>query len=323
MITSVARAFVLVLVVLTVVAAPGVARGDAVFTVTAPPGTYTLSKAEHAHWARVARRSGATRSRARWMAFELLLGHAWIEGEAAERGIALAPEVVEREFVASRRQTFRSRRQFRRYLRETGQTAADIKVRVRQDLLTNMIRDQVIALAAASVTDADVDEYIAEHGHERVPERRDIRIVLTRRRATAIRAKRELLRGRSWRSVARRYSIDVASRSLGGRLPDQVRGTLERRLDRAVFRAPRGRIKGPVRTQYGFYVFSVSRIEPEHFLPETVSRRMIRRNLVRQAEEAELDRFVDAFGAKWTSRTVCAEEYRASPNCANHATAAM
>jgi foldase protein PrsA len=235
----------------------------------------------------------------------------------------LAAEAVDRELAASIRDTFGNESAFRRYLRETRQTAADNKRRVRLHLLSDMIREQVIAPVAASVTEADVDEYIAANGHERVPERRDIRIVVTKRRATAVQARRELLRGRSWRSVARRYSIDAASRSRGGRLPDQARGTLERRLDRAVFRAPRGRIRGPVRTRFGFWVFRVSRIEPEHFLPEAVSRRIIHRRLVTHAEQTELERFVDAYFTKWKSRTVCAEEFRASPSCANHATAGM
>ena len=48
------------------------------------------------------------------------------------------------------------------------------------------------------------------------------------------------------------------------------------------------------------------------------SRRTIRRRLIANAEQAELDRFVEAWAAKWTSRTVCAEAYRSSRKCANH-----
>lgn len=324
MISRVATVLALALVVLLVVATPGAAGDDAVFTVTAPTGTYATSTAELTHWARVARRSSGgltSRREARWQAFELLLSFAWIEGEAAERGLALSDEIVRREFLAQKRQSFPSDRDFRRFLRDTGQTVADVERRVRLDMLSNMIRDQVVAPAAASVTDAVVDDHITKHGHERVPERRDIRVVLTKRKRTAVQAKRELLRGRTWKSVARRYSIDKATNHRGGRLRGVARGTLERRLDRAVFRAPRRRISGPVRTRFGYWLFSVTRIEPAHFLPEATSRRIIRRRLVAQAEQAELDRFVAAFTAKWTGRTVCADAYRASRNCANRATA--
>ena len=322
MISRITTVLAVASVALLVTAAPAAAAP--VFTVTAPTGTYTTSPAELAHWARIARLSafGAlTRAEARWLAFEQLLSFAWIDGEAAERGLEVSAEVVHRSFLAQRRQSFRSKRDFRRFLRDSGQTVADIERRVRLDLVTEMIREQVIAPAAASVTDAAIDEYIAKHGHEWAPERRDIRFILTEDRREAVRAKRELLRGRTWKSVARRYSLDAATNQRGGRVRGVVRGTLERRVERAVFRAPRRRIRGPVRTEFGYWVFSVSRIEPAHPLPEAVSRRIIRRRLVAVAQQAELDRFVAAFTEKWTSRTVCAEAYRASPKCANHATA--
>jgi foldase protein PrsA len=316
----VATAPLLTSVVLLVAAAPGTAGVEPVFTVTAPTGTYTPSTAEFRHWVRIARRSAlgrTTRRQARWQAFEELLNSAWIDAEAAEQGLAVSDPNVYRAFLVQKRQSFPTERDFRRFLRDTGQTLADILRRVRLDLLANMIRERAIAPATASVTDAVVDDYIARHGHERVPERRDIRIVLTRRRAPAVQAKGELLRGRTWSSVARRYSIDEATSHRGGRLPDVPRGTLVRRLDRAVFRAPSRRVRGPVRTRVGYWVFRVSRIEPAHFLPEAASRRIIRRRLVVRAQRAALDRFVDAYTAKWTSRTVCAEAYRASRKCAN------
>jgi foldase protein PrsA len=109
---------------------------------------------------------------------------------------------------------------------------------VRLDLISNLIREQIIAPVAATVTDAVVEDYIAQHGLERVPERRDIRVVITRRRHASVQAKRELLHGKSWRFVARRCSIDPATRQHDGRLPGLVRGTLQRRLELAIFRAP-------------------------------------------------------------------------------------
>jgi hypothetical protein len=154
-ISRVTTALALASVILLVTAAPGVA--GSVFTVTAPTGTYTASSAELAHWAHIARRSafGAlTRREARWQGFEQLLTFAWIDGEAAEQGLEVSAEVVHRSFLVQRRQSFPNRRAFRRYLRATGETVADIERRVRLDLLAQMIREHVIAPVAASVTDA-------------------------------------------------------------------------------------------------------------------------------------------------------------------------
>ena len=168
---------------------------------------------------------------------------------------------------------------------------------------------------AASVTDAMVEDYIAEHGLEQVPERRDVRLVLTERKATALTAKRELLRGTSWESVVARYSIDEDTRHRAGERPRVAPGKLQPRLDRAIFHAASGEITGPVRTRSGFWVFSVERIEPAHPRSQAASRRIVRRRLVKQAEQAALDRFVAAYSEKWRRRTTCAAEYRASPLC--------
>jgi SurA N-terminal domain len=180
------------------------AAGGVIFTVVGPTGTFTISAAEHAHWAEIARLSGAPRREALWQAFEQLVHFTWLEAEAAERGLALSDEAVQRELLATRRDVFPDEGAFQRFLHESGQTAADFERRVRQDLLSEAIRADVMAGVAASVTDAMVEAHIAEHGLEQVSERRDVRLVLAERKATALTAKRELLRGTRWESVASR-----------------------------------------------------------------------------------------------------------------------
>ena len=112
-----------------------------------------------------------------------------------------------------------------------------------------------------------------------------------------------------------RYSIDEASASQDGRLPSVARGTLERRLDRAVFRARVGRIVGPVRTRFGYYVVRVSRVHPGRAIPMDDAREIARNHLVSRAQQAALSAFVEEFHAKWRSRTVCAARWRSQPEC--------
>ncbi len=277
---------------------------------------YQGTAAELAHWTEVAKRSGTSPTRvAREQAFQLLVSFAWLRGEAAERGIFVTHERVVREFRRQRDMSFPNRRDYRRFLRETGQTVDDILYRVELDMLSNRIREQVVASARASVTDADVDAYLAEQGWPRIPERRDLRIVLTRTRSAAVAAKRELRGGARWSSVARRYSIDGASAEANGRVPDVRRGDLERRLQRAVFRARPRRVLGPVRTRFGYYVFRVTRIHPARDVPEAEARADARMTLEYRAEMKALDRFVAEFDAKWRTRTVCAPEWRAQRQC--------
>jgi foldase protein PrsA len=313
------RALVLALALAAAGAVPAAAQERPVFTVTAPAGVHTTTRAELEHWVRIARAAGATRAEARVQAFQVLVNNAWLTGEAAERGLTVSDEAVARAFRAQLRQSFPNRRDFRKFLRDSRQTVADILVRIRVDLLTNRIRRQVVAGAAGTVTDAAVDAYLAEHGNETIPERRDVRIVVTKRRDEAMRATRALRGGATWKSVARRYSIDEATNGSGGRLPGLARGTLERALERAIFGTRPGRIGGPVKTQFGYYVFMVSRIHPAREMSAARSRAIVRQRLVARAEERTLDRFVTDFRAKWRSRTVCAPAFVGLPECGNSA----
>ena len=117
------------------------AADGVVCTVVGPTGTHTISAAEHARWAEIARRSGMARREALWQAFEQLVHFTWLEAEAAERGLALSDEVVQRELLGTWRDAFPDWDAFQRFLQETGQTAADFERRVRQHLLSEAIRE--------------------------------------------------------------------------------------------------------------------------------------------------------------------------------------
>ena len=67
----------------------------------------------------------------------------------------------------------------------------------------------------------------------------------------------ELEDGKSFKEVAKKYSIDEASKSQGGKLPAVAKGQQEKALDEAVFKAKKGELTGPVKTQFGYYVFEV------------------------------------------------------------------
>jgi len=76
-----------------------------------------------------------------------LISGEWLELEAAERGIRVTERAVRRAFLRHKREAFPRDAVFRRFLKRTGQTEADILDRVRSDLLTERIRRQVMAKA--------------------------------------------------------------------------------------------------------------------------------------------------------------------------------
>jgi len=247
---------------------------------------------------------------------QLLISFKWISGEAAAQGITVTDAEVEHSFQEQKRQSFPKDADYQRFLKQTGQTREDILQRVRLDLLSNKLRDKVIA-GKDQVSDEAIAQYYADNESRfAVPETRDLRVVLTKREADAKRARSALEHGASWKAVAARYSIDTTSKRVGGKVPSVAKGTLDRQLDKAVFNAVEHRLVGPIRTQYGYYVFTVTRVKPGRQRPLAEVKTVIKDTLISEAQQAALDAFVRDFTARWRAKTECAKGYRTT-DCRN------
>ena len=163
----------------------------------------------------------------------------------------------------------------------------------------------------SKVSNADVQEYY-EKNKERFaqPERRDLRVVLTKTEAKAKAAKRALENGDPWQQVVKQYSIDEASKAQGGRLPAVAEGQQEKALDDAVFAARKGQIEGPVKTQFGWYVFEVGKITPASQQSLEQSQDTIKNLLRSQRQQKALDEFIKDFREEYKDKTDCADDFR-------------
>src|SRR5918997_126042 len=141
---------------------------------------------------------------------QLLVSFEWIKGEAEEMNVSVSDAEVKKSFDQQRKQSFPKDADYQKFLKDSGQSEEDVMLRVRLDLLSNKIRDEIIK-GKDKVTDAQIKDFY-EKNQERFaqPERRDLRVVLTKTRARADQAKAALEDGQSWKSVAKQYSIDEA-----------------------------------------------------------------------------------------------------------------
>ena len=115
-----------------------------------------------------------------------------------------------------------------------GQTMQDILFRVR----VNQIFKKLLAKHSAKVTPAAIPAYYDAHLTQfGTPETRDIRIVRTNSAAAANAAKAALGKGQSWNAVAKKYSVDTATKNNGGLLTGVTKGQEEQALDTAAFSA--------------------------------------------------------------------------------------
>ena len=109
--------------------------------------------------------------------------------------------------------------------------------------------------------------------------------------------------------MAKKYSIDQASKAQGGKLPAQAKGTLEKQLDEAVFKAKKGKTEGPVKTQFGYYVFTVEKITKATQQTLEQAKETIRQTLQSQNQQKALEDFSKKYSERWKKKTDCREGY--------------
>jgi foldase protein PrsA len=246
----------------------------------------------------------------------LLISFEWIQREAEEQGVEVSDEEVKKSFEEQKKQSFPKEADYEKFLKTSGQTNEDVMMRVRLDTLSNKIRDKVTK-GKDTVTDAQIKKYYEENkGQFAQPERRDLHIVLTKTKAKAEQAKAALQNGQPFKQVAKEYSIDDASKAQGGKLPAVAKGQQEKAFDTAIFGADKGKITGPIKTQFGYYVFEVDKVSAASQQTLEQAKATIKQVLASQNQQKALDTFVKDFRKKWKEQTECREGY-VTQDCKN------
>jgi foldase protein PrsA len=169
---------------------------------------------------------------------------------------------------------------------------------------------QKVTKGKDKVSNAQVQQYYEKNRSRFAqPERRDLRIVLTKTKARAQAAKAALAGGQSWTSVAKQYSIDEQSKNSGGKLPSVSQGSQEKAFDTAIFKAKKGQTVGPVKTQFGWYVFEVTKITPKDQQTLRESSASIKQILAQENQRKALETFGKDYRDRWKNATKCRDGY--------------
>jgi hypothetical protein len=112
-------------------------------------GPTAITGALYSHWLTIAEKSTAgMQPAARTLenqVLSFLISSDWIRGEAVDRRIGVSVKKVRRTFDRLRREEFTKRGEFKAFLRSSGQTIADLLMRVELNLLSQRIEQQVQA----------------------------------------------------------------------------------------------------------------------------------------------------------------------------------
>jgi parvulin-like peptidyl-prolyl isomerase len=249
-----------------------------------------------------------------------LLDIVWIQGQAEEMGITASPEEISDLLQQTISQNFRNQAEFEEFRRQSNFTQEDIRTRIRLQILSNKIQQQILD-ETPEISFSEVSDYYDASQEQFVqPASRDVRLILNEDKAKVEQAQAELEQDSSdasWERVASRFSNDPSSQANGGLRSSVTEGLLEQPLDREVFSATEGQIEGPVKTPLGWYAFEVVKITPQRTIPlDRSTAEQIRGQLTQQAQQEVFSSFIDDFGSKWRARTFCASDY-VIDRCAN------
>ena len=241
---------------------------------------------------------------------QFLIQGEWVQQEAKKRGIKVKQAEIEKALEDQKKQVFPNDKQYQQFLKTSGMTEEDVLFRVKLNELQQRLT-QDATQDAKKVSDEDISSYYDKNKKRFAqPERRDLRVVLTKSEAKAEQAKKALDSGQSFKQVVKKYSIDEASKSQGGLLPAVSEGQQEKAFDTAIFDAKKSKIEGPVKTQFGWYVFEVEKITKASQQTLDESKETIKNLLRSQRQQKALDGFVKQFREDYKDKTNCADDYR-------------
>ena len=250
---------------------------------------------------------------------QFLIQAQWVQQEAEKRDVKVTDAEVKKSFDDQKRQAFPKEADYKRFLKSSGMTEEDILFRVKLDTMQTKLTRKVTE-DKIKVTDADIKNYYEKNKKRFAqPERRDLNVVLTKTKAKAEQAKSQLNGGKSFKSVAKTFSIDQASKAQGGKLADYTKGQQgqqDKALGNAVFAAKKGELQGPVKTQFGYYVFEVSKVKKASQQSLERAKETIRNVLRQQRESKALNAFIKDFREEYKEKTNCADDFRVA-ECKN------
>jgi foldase protein PrsA len=240
---------------------------------------------------------------------QFLISAQWLLQESEKRKITASDKEVQTTFQQQKKQSFPKEADYQKFLASSGQTEADLLYRVRLSVLTNKLQ-QAIIKDKGKVTDAQISDYYNKNKKRFAqPETRDLLVVLNPKKAKAQAALKALNSGQPWKKVAKKFSTDDASKAQGGKLPNVTQGQQEKGFDSAIFSAPKGKVEGPVKTQFGYYVFKVTKVTPAKQQSLAQVKETIRNLLQSQNQQKALNDFVKDFQDGYKKKTNCAKGY--------------
>jgi len=309
---------------------PSIPSGDVILVENVPGDAGDIAEADVDHAIELAAAQGGEKTapkpgdpkydELRKTATDSLLEAAWIEGQAAEWGIEVTDAEIAKELKKVKKESFKSEAEFQKFLKESHYTPADVNDRVKIQILSTQLQEQLKEKAPAPTGGQIANYYEAAKSSQFTQKpSREVRLVVNKDLAKAKEARAALDSDNSaanWSKVAKKYSEDATTKESGGLKKNVAEGSIEEPLNKAIFRTPEGRVEGPLKSNRGYTVFEVVDSTPETVAELKSVENQIQATLAQQLEQEYFAGFVSSFSSQWTSRTFCADGF-VTERCAN------
>lgn len=309
---------------------PSIPSGDIVLVEDAPGDSGEISQADFDHaleiaaaadgQAKLPKPGSAKYEELKETALTTLLESAWLGGQAEEMGIEVSDQKIDEELKKLKKENFPTEAEFQEFVKQSKFTPADINERVRLQVLSTEIQEELKSEPPAP-SQREVENYYeaAKPTQFTKPPSRDVRLILNKEEEKAEKAMAALESGntaKDWSRIAKEFSEDPATKEKGGLQKGVVEGALEEPVGAEIFGADEGQLEGPIKAARGFYVFEVQSSEDETVEGLDKVEAQIQSQLSQQLEQEDFAAFVASFNSRWSSRTFCAEDY-VTERCAN------
>jgi foldase protein PrsA len=246
----------------------------------------------------------------------------WLQGEAWNRHIHVTQAQIDKAYDSERKSatpSLATQSALNKFLAASGQTVEDLKWRTLVQLETNKIQLQIQKANKKVSQKAIVAYYNKNKSQFGTPETRDIHLVLVSSAATANKVRSLLASGQSYATVAGKYSVDAPTKAKGGAMTGVYASELTSALSAKVFAAKPGVLSGPVKTAFGYYVFTVDTVHPPTHESLAKATPAIRAQLSSSQVTAAENALQSDVSKKWQPRTHCRSGYVVS-YCAGQST---
>jgi foldase protein PrsA len=221
-----------------------------------------------------------------------------------ELGIEISDKQIDDRLAKIKKQYFGgSEKKYLAQIKKQGLT----DTQVREDVKSQLLSEQIFAKVTSNVTvsDAAIAKYYRNHlSTYKQPAKRQVRHILVKTKEKALAIEQQLKNGGDFAALAKKYSTDTSSKTLGGKLPGGItRGQTVAPFDKAAFALKTNEISAPVHTQYGWHIIQpLSAVTPPSTTPLKQVQAAIRQQLLQQKKNDAMTAWVDQTKQKYAKK---------------------